>query len=455
MLKYFSHKIPRNRALSPTRVVAVAFLIIILVGACLLDLPMASRNGVSCGFLPALFTATSATCVTGLSLFDTYTQWSGFGQIVILILIEVGGLGFMTAATVLISLFRRRIGLRERLVMAQALSMSDMGGIVSLQKMVLFGSLCVEGLGASVLTLRFIPEFGFWKALKLGVFHSVSAFCNAGFDVFGFLGPGESLVHLQNDPIVLLTISALIIIGGLGFLVWEELYRKHKWKRLSVYSRLVLLCTAALLSVGFVLTCAFEWNNPLTLGSLPVGEKILNAFFQSVTLRTAGFASIDQAGLSDSGKAVSMVLMLIGGSSGSTAGGLKTVTFMVLLLFMASRIRGKGNVCVYERTIPDHQVMDAMTISVIMVFLAFFGAVFICATSPVGFTNALYETVSAIGTVGLSAGTTGLLSVPAQILIILYMYFGRVGILTISIGFLTGNRAQERFRYAETNLLIG
>ena len=445
----------RGRALSPTKIIAVTFLILILTGAFLLTLPVATRDGQGCDFLRALFTATSATCVTGLTPFDTYTQWSGFGQGVLLCLIEVGGLGFMSMATLFVFLLRRRIGLKQRMVMAQALSLNDMEGVVRLQRTVIFGSLSVEALGAAILAAYFTPRFGFGKALWLGVFHSVSAFCNAGFDVFGFLEPGASLMTFQDDPLVLLTLGALVVIGGLGFLVWEELAERKPLGRMSVYTRLVLSTTAALLLAGWVLTCLLEWNNPDTLGNMPVWEKLLNGFFQSVTLRTAGFAAVDQGKLTEGGKAVSMVIMLIGGSSGSTAGGLKTVTFVVLVLFIWARLRGRSTVCAFRRTIPESQVLDAMTIAIAMLILAMFGAVFICATSPVGFTNALYEAISALATVGLTADTTLRLSVPAQWLIILYMYFGRVGILTISLGFLTGDRAAERFRYAQTSLLIG
>ena len=445
----------RGRALSPTKIIAVTFLILILTGAFLLTLPAATRDGQGCDFLRALFTATSATCVTGLTPFDTYTQWSGFGQGVLLCLIEVGGLGFMSMATLFVFLLRRRIGLKQRMVMAQALSLNGMEGVVRLQRTVIFGSLSVEALGAAILAAYFTPRFGFWKALWLGVFHSVSAFCNAGFDVFGFLEPGASLMTFQNDPLVLLTLGALVVIGGLGFLVWEELAERKPLRRMSVYTRLVLSTTGALLLAGWILTCLLEWNNPDTLGNMPVGEKLLNGFFQSVTLRTAGFAAVDQGKLTEGGKAVSMIIMLIGGSSGSTAGGLKTVTFVVLVLFIWARLRGRSTVCAFRRTIPASQVLDAMTIAMAMLILAMFGAVFICATSPVGFTNALFEAISALATVGLTADTTLRLSVPAQYLIILYMYFGRVGILTISLGFLTGDRAAERFRYAQTSLLIG
>ena len=445
----------RPKSLSAMKIIAITFACIVLLGAGLLTLPAASRSGVSCGFLPALFTATSATCVTGLVRFDTFTQWSGFGQIVIISLIQIGGLGFMSAATLFVFLLRKRIGLKQRLVMAQALSVSDMDGIVQLQKTVLKGSFAMEGIGALILFVRFLPEFGFAKALKWGIFHAISAFCNAGFDIFGCITPGASLMEFQSDPVVLLTLGALVILGGLGFLVWQDLATNRSFRKCSVYTRLVLVTTAGLLLLGWGMTCLLEWNNPGTLGPMSPGDKLLNGLFQSITLRTAGFAAIDQALLTDGGKAASMVLMLIGGSSGSTAGGLKTVTFIVLILFMTARARGRSTVCVYKRTIPQSQVLDAMTIAFLMVVLAYFGGVFISATSPISFVDALYESVSAIATVGLTAGATGNLSIPAQILMIVYMYFGRVGVLTISMGFLTGDRAEERFRYAHTNLLIG
>lgn len=445
----------RPKSLSATKIIVGAFAVIILLGTLLLNLPAASRSGVSVGFLPALFTATSATCVTGLSLFDTWSQWSGFGQIVLLCLIQIGGLGFMSAATLIVFLLRRRIGLKQRLVMAQALSVSDINGIVRLQRMVLRGSFLIEGIGAAILFVRFLPEYGFTRALKWGVFHSISAFCNAGFDIFGSLNPGSSVMEFQSDPVVLLTLIGLIVIGGLGFLVWEEILQKKRFRKLSVYARLVLLTTLGLILSAWVLTCLLEWNNPDTLGPMGLGDKLLNGLFQSVTLRTAGFASVDQGKLTDAGKAVSMVYMLIGGSSGSTAGGLKTVTFIVLVLFLTARARGKSRVCVFQRTIPQGQVLDAMTIAFMMVALAMLGGIFVSATSSVAFTDALFETVSALGTVGLTAGATGQLSVASQILVIIYMYFGRVGVLTISMGFLVGDRAEERFQYAETNLLIG
>ena len=444
-----------HKLLTPTRTIAVVFLLLILTGALLLTLPAASRDGFSCGFRPALFTATSATCVTGLILYDTWTQWSGFGQVVIICLIQIGGLGFMSIASLVLFALRRRVGLKQRMLIAQALSLNDLEGVVRLQKWVLFGSLLVESTGALILLIRFWPEYGFLTALKWGAFHAVSAFCNAGFDIFGCISPGASLITFQSDPVVLLTLGILVVLGGLGFFVWEEIIRVRSFKKFSVYTKLVLLASGALLLTGTIFFCLLEWNNPKTLGPMTWGDKLLNGFFQSVTVRTAGFAAIDQAVLTDAGKAVSMVLMFVGGSSGSTAGGVKTVTLLTLILFLAARARGRSTVCIFHRTIPSEKVLDAVTISFIMVVLAVFGGGFICATSPVSFTDGLYESISALATVGLTAGATTSLSIPAQFLIILYMYFGRVGVLTISLGFLMGNRAEERLRYAQTNIFIG
>ena len=445
----------RRVKLSPTQTIAIVFAAIVLVGAILLSLPAASRSGVSCGFRPALFTATSATCVTGLVMYDTWSQWSAFGQIVIISMIEIGGLGFMSAASLVVFIFRRKVGLKQRMVMAQALSLNDMEGVVRLQKWVLLGSISIQLTGALVLLLRFWPEYGFQRAVTWGVFHSISAFCNAGFDIFGSINPGASLITFNNDPVVCITLMVLVVLGGLGFFVWEEMARVRNFKKFSVYTKLVLVTSAVLLVGGAALILLLEWNNAGTLGNMPWGQKILNAFFQSVTLRTAGFAAIDQGALTDAGKAVSMILMLVGGSSGSTAGGLKTVTFMVLLLFIWNRARGRNSVNVFRRAIPADKVTDAATIALIMMVLAFAGAIFISATSPVGFTDALYEAVSALATVGLTSGATASLSIPAQFLIIIFMYFGRVGVLTISLGFLMADKAEERLQYAKTNLLIG
>lgn len=445
----------RRVRLSATQIIAIGFAAMIMLGAGLLTLPAASRSGISCGFFPALFTATSATCVTGLVLFDTYTQWSGFGQVVIITLIEIGGLGFMSAASTVVFLLRRKVGLRQRMVIAQALNLNDMDGVMRIQKLVLTGSLTIQTIGALILFLRFLPEFGFRRALAWGVFHSVSAFCNAGFDIFGAIAPGQSIITFNDDPIICLTLIALVTIGGLGFLVWEEIVSVRHFKKFSVYAKLVVLMTVGILLAGTVVILVLEWDNPSTLGPMPVGQKLLNAFFQTGTLRTAGFASVDQGALRDATKAFSVLVMLIGGSSGSTAGGLKTVTVVVLLLFVWAKARGKETVHVFKRNIPQQKAVDALTITFITVLLSVFGGIFISSVAPVSFLDGWYEAVSAICTVGLTANITPVLGVAAQSLIIAFMYFGRVGILTLSLGFLMGDRAKDRFQYADTNLLIG
>lgn len=445
----------RRIRLSATQIIAIGFAAIILLGAGLLCLPAASRSGVSCGFFPALFTATSATCVTGLVLFDTYTQWSPFGQAVIITLIEIGGLGFMSAASTFVFLLRRKVGLRQRMVIAQALNLNDMDGVVKIQKLVITGSLSIQSIGALILFLRFLPEFGFRRALAWGVFHSISAFCNAGFDLFGYIAPGQSLILFNDDPIICLTLMALVTVGGLGFLVWEELARVRSFKKFSVYTKLVLIMTVSVLVIGTVVISILEWNNPATIGNMPVWQKIMNAFFQTGTLRTAGFVTVDQMALRDATKAFAILIMLIGGSSGSTAGGLKTVTVLVLLLFIWAKARGKESVHVFKHNIPGAKAVDAMTITFITVMLSVVGGMLICTVAPVSFLDSWYEAVSAICTVGLTAAGTASLGMAAQSVLIAFMYFGRVGILTLSLGFLMGNKAKDRFQYADTNLLIG
>lgn len=445
----------RGRAMSPTRVVAVAFALIILTGGLLLTLPAAAQDGQSHGFLTGLFTATSATCVTGLVLGDTWTLWSGFGQIVILCLIEIGGLGFMSVASTIIFLLRRKLGLRHRMVMAQSLSVSDMASVVRLQKWAILGSIAIQLTGALILTLRFWPDFGLEQAVIWGIFHAVSAFCNAGFDIFGKIAPNASLIIFNNDPVVCITIMALIVVGGLGFIVWEELVRVRNFRKFSVYTRMVLIGTVFLILSGAFFIGWMEWDNPATMGNMEPWQRVLNSFFQSVTARTAGFASVDQAALTDGAKATTAVLMFIGGASGSTAGGAKVVTVMVLFLFFYTKSRGRHTVCIFRRTIPDEKVIDALTITGLMLMMGVFGAIFISEACSVSFTDALFETVSALGTVGLTAGVTTKLTVLCQIMIIIFMYFGRVGILTISLGFLLSNNAEDRIQYAQTNLLIG
>ncbi len=455
-MKQTHKKVFRKRhPLNISQIISLIFLGIIILGALLLSLPIASRNGMGCGLMKAVFTATSATCVTGLILADTWTQWSGFGQTVILGLIEIGGLGFMSAASLVIMSLKRKVNMNQQLMIAQSLGSDDINQATRVQAKIIRGCLSVEGVGAVVLALRFLPKYGLLKALKLGVFHSVSAFCNAGFDIFGFETPGQSLIPYGTDPIVCITISLLIIIGGIGFLVWDEIFTKRSFFKMNVYSKLVIISTVVLLFGGAFFICITEWNNPLTMGNMNVDQKLIAGFFQSATSRTAGFDALNQGAMTDGGKAVTMLLMIIGGSSGSTAGGIKTVTFAVLLIFLWSRMRGKETVSVFYRTIPYKHILNAVTIFGIMIILAFAGGMIICMDSGINLTDSLYESISALATVGLTTGITPTLGRLSKLLLIVYMYFGRVGILTVSLGFMKNKHGQASYKYAETNLLIG
>ena len=438
------------------RVLTGFFLLVIFLGSVLLSLPVSSRNGESCGAMTAVFTATSATCVTGLSLVDSYSQWSAFGQVVLLGLIQIGGLGYMAFVSVFYFLLRRRIGLRERLVLQQAMALDELKGVVRLVRLMLAGTFLVEGVGALILTLRFLTEYPLKKALWLGVFHAISAFCNAGFDILGFITPGASLAAYRGDVVVNLTLTALIVIGGLGFFVWNDLLMlRQKNHRLSVHTRLVLLTTGILLVGGTLAILALEWNNPATLGGMTVGKKILAAFFQSGTTRTAGFAAVDQGSLTGSGKLVSMLLMLVGGSSGSTAGGIKTVSVALLFLMSYSVLRNHKETVLFGRRIPQRQMASAASIALLVSGLGLMGGMILSATNGLALSDCLYESISAICTVGLSTGITAGLNLGSKILLIVYMFFGRVGIMTISFAFMTKIPPDNAVRRPEARVLIG
>ena len=439
----------------PGRLIAAGFALVILAGAALLMLPVSVRDGAQVTPIDALFTSTSAVCVTGLIAIDTADHFTVFGRTIVALLIQVGGLGFMTIACLFFFALRRRIGLRQRMVLAQALGSDTYSGIVSLVRNILRGTAAVEGVGALILFFRFLPEFGFGRALWYGVFHSVSAFCNAGFDVLADVDAGGSLCRYATDPVVNFTIMALIVIGGLGFAVWGDIRHHRRFSRLSVYSRLVVIITTVLIFGGAGVFAALEWNNPNTIGDLTVPQKLMAALFQSVTLRTAGFATFDQNALSDVSKAASDLLMLVGGSSGSTAGGVKTATVGVILLSAWSTARGRTSVHVMKRRIPRQAVENASALFILVLLLSGLGAAFLSIADHVSLENALYETISALCTVGLTTGITSSLGTASQIILIVLMFFGRLGIMTISVGFMAANRAEERVSYAETKIMIG
>lgn len=443
------------KRLNVSQIIIFGFLAIIILGTLILWLPFSSKSGYSNGLLTALFTATSATCVTGLALGDTYTQWSLFGQVVILTMIELGGLGFMSVGSLFLFALRRNVNLRSMLIMAQSVGTDNMEDVVRIQKKIISGGLLVELIGALVLAARFTKWYSLPKALWLGVFHSVSAFCNAGFDILGFIEPGASLFHFKSDAIIIITLSFLIVIGGIGFVVWDDLTRERNPKKWSVYTKIVLISTAILLITGTAAFLFLEFRNVRTIGRMPLSDKILNAFFQSVTTRTAGFAAIDQGGLTETGKILTILFMFIGGVSGSTAGGLKVVTFVIILLFLLSRMRGKEEVIVYSRRITETQIMNALCLFGMMILLSFIGTFIICGTTEFRFVEGMYETVSALATVGLSTGVLNGIGLASKLLLIVYMYFGRVGILTISMGFLQKGTKADTFQYADINLPIG
>ena len=445
-----------SRALSPAQVITLIFAAIVLLGAVLLSLPVSSRAGESCGFLTALFTSCSATCVTGLALVDTFTQWSGFGQAVLLCLIQVGGLGFMTIFSLFLLMLNAKLGLKKRMILQQTFGLTDIQGVVQLLKRVVLMTASVELACAVVLSVRFLFDFPLKSAVWMGLFHSVSAFCNAGFDILGRISPGCSLSPYAGDPLVLTVVMLEIVVGGIGFFVWQDLWiNRRSMKKLSVYSRMALWATGILLVGGALIFCFCEWSNPATLGAMGPGKKILNGVFQSVTTRTAGFATFSQADMTEAGRAISCIWMLIGGCAGSTAGGMKTVTVAVLLLSTWSVARGKSSLTVFRRRISPGQIAMAYAIVTMMVGLAIAGAVVLAAGNGIPFLNALFETTSALGTVGLTADVTAGLSAASQIMIIIFMFFGRVGIMTISMGFMMSDRAEERIRFAETKLMIG
>ena len=454
-MKLVRKRISGGKSINPTRAVVLGFLIIILTGAVLLTLPISSRSGEWTDFLTTLFTATSATCVTGLIVVDTYTYWSAFGQGVILLLIQIGGLGFMSLATLFSFLVRRTITMRERMVLTTSLNVTDMSGIVRLTRRVLLGTLLFEGVGAIVLSFRFAADFGVAEGIRKGVFHSISAFCNAGFDLMGQREAFSSLAYYAADPIVNLTIMLLIVIGGLGFYVWNDVYEHHRFRHLRLHTKIVLLTTAVLIAGGAVLIGMFEWSNPATLGALPTWARPMAALFESVTLRTAGYETISQAAMTTQSQGVGMVLMLIGGSPGSTAGGIKTVTLAVLVLTAVSAIRGRRDVTVFGRTLGTRSIMNAVTMLILGVTLVFTAALVLLTCESAPFSDCLFEAVSAFGTVGLTAGLTPTLGTVSRIAIIALMFLGRVGILTLGVAVLMGRQQDAKVKYPETQIFVG
>ncbi len=427
------HKI---RSLTYPQLVVLGYLVIITMGTVLLSFPMATRSNVSVGFVDALFTATSATCVTGLVVYDTFTHWSLFGQIVIMTLIQIGGLGFMAVITMFSFFLRRRIGLKERGLLRESVNSMYLGGVVLLIKRLLIGTFLFEGFGAVILSARFVPQMGLTTGIYNGIFHSVSAFNNAGFDLMGKYGKYSSLISYAGDPVVTLTIMGLIIVGGIGFFVWDDILKhRHRFKEYQLHTKIVFAITSFLITWGAIVFFLFERTN--LLNGLPFGEKILVSLFSAVTPRTAGFSVVDMGVSLPGTRLLIMILMFIGGSPGSTAGGIKTTTFAALVISAWSSLKNTKGDSVFGRQLEESALRRANTVVVINLTLVLVSSLVISATKPVlPLGDVVFETVSALSTVGLSTGITGSLGIIGQLMLILLMYTGRVGSISLALLFM-------------------
>jgi trk system potassium uptake protein TrkH len=440
---------------TPTQIIVIGFALLILIGTMLLNLPIASRTEESIGFIDALFTATSATCVTGLIVVDTYTYWSLFGQIVIILLVQIGGLGFMTIAMLFSLILGRTISLKERLLVAESLNQYSLEGIVRLIKQILLGTLLFEGIGAIILSTQFIGEFGLVNGIYKGIFHAICAFCNAGFDLMGQREPFSSLTAYVHNSIVNFTIMALTIIGGLGFSVWVDIYKTRKIRNYKLHTKLVLTITAILIFGGAVLFFILEFNNPKTLKSLGLWNKMVASLFLSVSPRTVGFNTVPLPNLNNASNLLTMILIFIGGSPGSTAGGIKTVTVGVLILTVLAVCRGSKKVEVFDRTISLEVVLRAVAIIVISIIIVITATLILCIIEDASLAEILFEVVSSYGTSGLTLGITPSLTEAGKLVLVMTMFFGRVGVLTMALAFrFRMSKYNANYKYPEEKIMI-
>ena len=453
--------------LQPAQVLVAGFASLIIAGALLLNLPVATVTGESMGFLNALFTATSAVCVTGLVVVDTGTFFSTFGQVVILILVQFGGLGIMTMATLIFLLMGKKIMLRERVVMQEALNEFNLQGVVRLTKSIILTTLIIQSIGAAILSTRFIPIYGIGQGIYFSIFHSIAAFCNAGFDLIGGF---RSLTPFANDPIIVLTIGALIVLGGLGFSVLLEVYHRQRFRTMSLHTKVALFVTGILIVSGTAFFYIVESGNPNTLGnaSLTTPGRIMSALFQSIVPRTAGFNTIDQNSMTDASKFMTIILMFIGASPGSTGGGIKTTTMGVVFLMILSVIKNKEDIVIFEKRLGNGISYRALTIMLIsLVLVSAITMALIMSevqraqaggdmAEKFSFINMLFEATSAFGTVGLSTGVTPYLSEASRIALILTMFAGRLGPLTLALALAQNpNKTRANIRYPEDKLMVG
>ncbi|GCD12012.1 TrkH family potassium uptake protein [Clostridium tagluense] len=447
--------VKRKYIYTPVQILALGFAIVIFVGAILLSLPIASQSGKITPFIDCIFTSTSAVCVTGLVTLDTGTYWTYFGKTVIMLLIEIGGLGFMSITTLVFLILGKRITLKGRLIMQEAMNANSLQGLVKMAKYILIFTFSVEAVGAVLFSTQFIPQFGLAKGIYYSIFHAVSAFCNAGFDLMGNF---SSVTAYANNSVIILTISALIVIGGLGFYVWAEVYNSKGLKKLSLHSKVVIYTTLVLIVGGAILMYIFEMNNPYTMQGMSFKGKFLSSIFASVSPRTAGFNSIPLDKMTMAGKFLTIILMFIGGSPGSTAGGIKTTTAVLLFMTVVSVVRGRDDTEISKKRISKDIVYKAVVITILSLLLVITVTMILSITEQqdIPFEYFLYEATSAFATVGLTLGLTTKLTFVGKIVISLTMYAGRVGLLTIILALAkTKNSKSGTIKYPEGKILIG
>lgn len=438
--------------LAPPQILVLGFAAVIIIGTLLLMLPVSSVSGEHLNFMDALFTATSAACVTGLAVVDTGTYFTGFGQSVVLVLIQIGGLGFMTMATLFALVLKRRISLRDRLILQEAMNQSSMEGIVRLIRKVLIYSLVIEAAGAILLSVRFAFDMPLPRALYYGLFHAVSMFNNAGFDLFG--GHDNSLTAYVGDPVINLVVMFLIISGGIGFIVMSDLAEFRRKRRLTLHSKVVLSMTFGLILTGMAVIFIFEFSNSRTLGPLNLGSKIWASLFQSVAPRTAGANTLDITGLRQATQFFIVILMFIGASPGSTGGGVKTTTFTLMVGAVISMLRGRGDIVLFRYRLAQERVFKALTITLLALLLIVTVSMMLSTTEGLPFLMILFETTSAFANVGLSLGLTPELTQLGKILICLTMFAGRLGLLTLAYA-LGPKQGKPLYKYPEGKMIIG
>lgn len=448
----FFMKLLRN--VSPTRIIALSFVIVIIIGTVLLSLPVATNKGQETTIFDALFTSVSATCVIGMSPFDTYIHWSMFGQIVILLLFQIGGLGIMSFMSMFSIFLHKKIGLQERLLLVQTSGNIRLNGVVKLLQKIFIGTFLFEGIGAIILTFAFYEEMGLKKSIYYGIFHSVSAFCNAGFDLMGFREPFSSISYYETNPLVCFTLMALIVLGGLGFFVWSDVMKnKFKIHQYSLHSKIILYSALILILLGWFFYYIFEMNGELY--NLTYPEKIMSSLFLSVSTRTAGFNAIDMNALSESGLLLTMCLMFIGAGVGSTSGGVKTTTVAILLAAVIAFAKGKRDVVIFKRRIQNDTIRHAASILIVYMVAVLISTMIICFTDGISLQDALFETIAAVSTVGYSRVGIQNMSLIAQIIMMILMFGGRIGFMSLLMVFWEKEKGEAPIEHPTEEIMIG